>query len=126
MSLVSDYTGFIRPRIDRAISEAMYAWVEPFKGTIDTVSGELNGSSSRPMLFGHGVYEDTIGSNFVIITNITPMQGTDYGIAEVVFVEEGMSNYHMPGPRPFMEKAGQEFAGGEGEHILQAYLDTVT
>ena len=125
MALVDDYIGVIRPKIDRAISDAMYAWVQPFKDTIDKVSGEFGGSYSRPLLFGHGTYEDEVGSNYVTITNITPMQGTDYGVPEVVFVEEGLSNYHMPGPRPFMERAGQEFADGEGTSILQTYLDAI-
>lgn len=125
MSLVSDYLGFVRPRIDAAISQAMQAWVEPFKSTIDDVSGRYDGPSSRPMLFGHGSYEEEVGSNYVTITNVTPMQGMDYGVPEVVFVEGGFPNYHMPGPRPFMEEAGQEFAGGPGESILQSYLDAI-
>lgn len=125
MSLVSDYIGFVRPRIDAAISQAMQAWVEPFKSTIDDVSGRYDGPSSRPMLFGHGSYEEEVGSNYVTITNVTPMQGMDYGVPEVVFVEGGFPNYHMPGPRPFMEEAGQEFADGPGESILQSYLDAI-
>ena len=125
MSLVGDYLTEIRPKIDGAISVAMYAWVEPFKKTIDLVASEFDGPSSRPLLFGEGVYTETIGNNFVTITNITPMQGTDYGVAEVVFVENGMANYNMPGPRPFMEKAGQQFAEGSGSRILQAFLDAI-
>lgn len=125
MSLLSDYMSIVRPKIDLAISNAMYAWVGPFKSTIDSVSGQLSGSSSRPMLFGHGSYKDAVGSNYVQITNVTPMQGTDYGVPEVVFVEDGMTNYHMPGPRPFMERAGTEFAEGEGSSILQSYLDAI-
>lgn len=125
MSLVTDYLTDIRPKIDAAISVAMYAWVEPFKKHIDVVASEFNGPRSRPMLFGNGKYTENIGSNYVTINNITPMQGTDYGVAEVVFVENGMANYNMPGPRPFMERAGQEFADGSGSQILQAYLDTL-
>ena len=54
------------------------------------------------------------------------MQGTDYGVPEVVFVEEGLPNYNMPGPRPFMEDAGQLFADGEGTTILQRNLDMIS
>lgn len=125
MSLLSDYTSIIRPKIDSAISDAMYAWVDPFKETINEVSGEYDGPSSRPMLFGDGEYSEEVGSDYVSITNITPMQGTDYGVPEVVFVEEGLANYNMPGARPFMEAAGAKFADGEGSTILQQYLDSI-
>ena len=123
MSLVSDYVGSVRPRIDSAISVAMYMWVDPFKATIDLVSAEYDGPRSRPMLFGEGTYEEEIGSNYVTITNVTPMQGTDYGIPEVAFVEYGLANYNMPGPRTFMERAGKQFAEGAGTRILQSCLD---
>ena len=126
MSLYSDYKLLIKPKIDLAISSAMYAWIDPFKQTINEVSGRISGAYSRPMLFGNGEYTvEEIGENYVSITNITPMQGTDYGVPEVVFVEEGFDNYHMPGPRPFMEEAGQTFADGEGTSILQEYLDSI-
>lgn len=125
MSLVSDYVGFVRPKIDAAVSAAMYMWVDPFKSTIDLVSAEFDGPRSRPMLFGEGSYEEEVGSNYVTITNVTPLQGTDYGIPEVVFVEAGMANYNMPGPRPFMEKAGKQFAEGAGTRILQSCLDVL-
>lgn len=125
MSLVTDYLTDIRPKIDIAISVAMYAWVPAFKATIDLVSSEFDGTKSRPLLFGAGTYKETVGSNYVSIANLTPMQGTDYGIAEVVFVEGGLGNYNMPGPRPFMEKAGQQFADGSGSSILQGFLDSM-
>ena len=123
MGLLVDYVGIIRPRIDTAISYAMYAFEEPLKEQIDLTSGEYDGPMSRRELFGGGTYEANIGEDAISITNITEMQGTNYGVPEVVFVEEGFSNYHMPGPRPFMEEAGKIFAEGEGEHILQTYLD---
>jgi hypothetical protein len=126
MSLVTDFTSIIRPKIKLAISSAMYAWIDPLKETINEVSGGISGEYSRPMLFGDGEYTvEDIGEDYVSIRNITPMQGTDYGIPEVVFVEEGYENYHMPGPRPFMEEAGQTFADGEGSRILQEYLDAI-
>ena len=126
MSLASDYTSIIKPKIKLAISSAMYAWIDPLKETINEVSVGFSGDYSRPMLFGDGEYTvENIGEDYVSITNITPMQGTDYGVPEVVFVEEGYENYHMPGPRPFMEEAGQTFAEGEGTRILQEYLDSI-
>ena len=125
MSLLSDYQTIVRVKIDNAISNAMYEWVEPLKETINEVSGAISGEYSRPMLFGDGEYSENVGADFVAIPNETPMQGTDYGVPEVVFVEEGFENYHMPGPRPFMEEAGQKFAEGEGERILQSYLDAI-
>lgn len=124
MGLLIDYASLIRPKIDMAISDAMYAWVQPFKDQIDKQSGEYDGGSSRPLLFGHGSYTETITNDSVTIMNITPMQGTWYGVLEVDFVEQGLDNYHMPGARPFMEDAGKAFAEGEGEHILQTYLDS--
>lgn len=126
MSLLSDYWSIVRPKIDHAISEAMFDWVGPLEDKIDAVSGEFSGGSSRPLLFGHGRYDDEIGGTYVTVTNITPLQGTDYGVPEVVFVEGGYANYHQPGPRPFMEKAGEEFAAGEGESILQGHLDAIS
>lgn len=125
MSLLSDYTSIVRPKIDNAIADAMSAWVDPFKKTINEVSGEYDGPRSMRMLFGNGEYSEEVGSDYVSITNITPMQGTDYGVPEVVFVEEGFSNYNMPGPRPFMEEAGAKFAEGEGLRILQEHLDSI-
>lgn len=117
--------GIIKAQIEEAVQEAMYAWVTPFEHTIDEVSGEFGGSCSRPLLFGSGVYSDFVGADFVIIENETPMQGTNYGVPEVIFVENGLSNYHMPSARPFMEEAGEKFANGEGESILQGKLDAI-
>ena len=125
MGLLSDYTSLIRPKIDNAISNAMYAFEDPLKDQINLTSGEYDGPSSRRELFGGGTYEAEVGSDYISVTNITEMQGTDYGVPEVVFVEEGFANYRMPYPRPFMEEAGKIFAEGEGEHILQTYLDTI-
>lgn len=115
----------IKAQIKEAVRESMYAWVDPFKNKIDEVSGRYSGAYSRPLLFGNGVYEPTIGDDFVEILNDTPMQGTDKGVPEVDFVEQGMTNYHMPEARPFMEDAGEEFADGEGSSILQSYLDAI-
>ena len=128
MSVFTDYMTLIRPRIDAAIESAMYAWVEPFKTTINDVSGALPSQGyERPALLGDGDYDDDVGSNYVTITNVTVMQGSDYGVPEVDFVEQGLPNYNMYniGPRPFMETAGQEFADGEGSRILQQYLDAI-
>lgn len=113
----------VKEQINQAVQHAMFAWVEPFKETIDDVSGEISGAYSRPMLFGAGVYNEEIGADYVSITNETPMQGMNYGVAEVDFVEGGFSNYHMPYPRPFMESAGEKFSKGKGESILQGFLD---
>lgn len=126
MSLVDDYYAEIKPRINQVIADTMYEWVDPLKDEINNVSRAVkNLGKSRPMLFGDGVYEDTVGYDYVEIHNNTPMQGKDYGVPEVVFVEEGFPNYDMPGPRPFMEEAGQKFADGEGSRILQANLDRI-
>ena len=116
----------VRPQIDNAIASAMYEWVDPFEKTINKVAEELpNEGRMRPELLGDGTYEDEVGSNYVTITNITQMQGTDYGIPEVDFVEEGLENYNMPYARPFMEDAGKEFAEGEGSSILQRHLNSL-
>ena len=125
MSLVSDYISLVRPKIDSQIASAMYAWVQPLQETIDQVSGEYDGTSSRPLLFGHGSYTEAVTNDSVTVMNVTPMQGTWYDVMEVDFVEQGLANYNMPGPRPFMEEAGKRFAEGEGSHILQSYLDDI-
>lgn len=114
----------VKEQIKQAVQHAMYAWVNPFEDTIDDVSSELAGSYSRPMLLGAGVYNAEIGADYVSITNETPMQGMNYGVAEVDFVEGGYPNYHQPGPRPFMEKSASIFADGKGTSILQGFLDS--
>ena len=127
MSLVTDFTSIIRPKIKLAISSAMYAWIDPLEKTINEVSASLqNEGYTRPALLGDGEYTvEDIGEDYLRITNITEMQGKNYGVPEVDFVEGGYSNYHMPYPRPFMEEAGQTFADGEGSRILQEYLDAI-
>ena len=47
--------------------------------------------------------------NSVTLTNVTRMQGTDYGVPEAEFVQEGYENYNQPGPREFMHKALHEY-----------------
>lgn len=49
------------------------------------------------------------GGLSVEIKNVTPMQGTDYGVSEVNFVEAGLANYNQPYARPFMEEAKNEY-----------------
>lgn len=123
MSLVSDYFSEVKPAMENAVASAMYQMVEPLKQKIDEISGEYDGEHSRPRLFGHGDYTDTITNDSITIMNVTPMQGTWYNVLEADFVEEGLANYNMPEPRPFMERAGEEFVNGEGSAILQQYLD---
>ena len=125
MSLVEDYYFEIKPRINQIIANTMYEWVDPLKETINKVSGRIKGDYSRPRLFGDGTYQETVGYDYVEINNNTRMQGSDYGVPEVVFVEEGFANYNMPGPRPFMEEAGQEFADGKGSELLQDNLNKI-
>ena len=123
MGLADDFKTEIMPRINTAISYAMYAFEQPLKEQINLTSGNYDGPRSRRTLFGGGTYEAQILGDSILITNITPMQGTNQGIPEVDFVEQGLDTYHMPYPRPFMEEAATIFAKGEGEHILQTYLD---
>ena len=52
--------------------------------------------------------------------------GTDYGVPEVVFVEEGYPEYNMPGPRPFMEKARNQYVdSGKPEQIIQNAINAM-
>lgn len=124
MSLVSDFDDIVLYRIYPALESAMPQAAQELKETIDEVAKNFSGPRSRPLLFGHGVYYTYNSATSATVVNITPMQGTDYGVPEVVFVEEGMSNYHMPGPREFMEPGRDKFvSSGRFEAIIQGALD---
>lgn len=122
-SLVVDFEGIMIERVYPAIANAMPKIGEELEKAIDNYSSDFDGPRTRPLLFGHGKYEMNCGADFVTITNITPMQGKNYGIPEVVFVEEGLESYHMPYPRPFMEPARDDFvASGKPDAIIQIEL----
>lgn len=124
MGLVSDLEEIILYRVYPAIESAMPEVGAGLQSEIDDVSGEISGSSSRPMLFGHGNYYQWNDALSVTVMNVTPMQGTDYGTPEVEFVEGGYPEYHMPGPRPFMEKARDQYVdSGKPDQIIQNALN---
>ena len=61
-------------------------------------------------------------SYYLRITNNAVTQ-RPAGDDESDIVEKGYSNYKQPGPRPFMQKALEEFVGsGEAETILKSVL----
>ena len=44
----------------------------------------------------------------LIVEDVAPLQGTDYGIALSDVVEHGLGNYRQPGPRPFLNRSETE------------------
>lgn len=124
MSLVEEFRMIMLDRVYPAIESAMPAVGDGLKRAIDEYSSNFDGPRSRPMLFGHGEYFMINDALSVTVINITPMQGTNQGTPEVEFVEEGYETYNMPGPRPFMEPARDEYvASGEPDMIIQAAID---
>lgn len=124
MSLLSEFEDIILYRVWPAIESAMPLIGEELKTAINEYSAGLEGPRSRPKLFGDGTYSVFYDASSVTVWNRTQMQGTDYGIPEVDFVEAGLEEYNMPGPRPFMEPARDEYvASGKPDQIIQAALD---
>ena len=118
MSLLAEYETIILDRVYRAIESAMPQVGQELKEAIDEKASGIDGPYSRPALFGNGTYSIFHDALSVTVWNRTQMQGTD-------FVEEGYSEYNMPGPRPFMEPARDEFvASGRPDAIIQQAINS--
>ena len=125
MSLLYEYETIILDRVYNAIESAMPQVGQELKEAIDEKASGIDGPYSRPALFGNGTYSIFNDALSVTVWNRTQMQGTDYGVPEVEFVEEGYSEYNMPGPRPFMEPARDEFVeSGRPDAIIQQAIDS--
>lgn len=125
MSLLADFETIILDGVYIAISNAMPQVGQELKEAIDEKASGIDGPYSRPALFGRGTYSVFNDALSATVWNRTQMQGTDYGIPEVEFVEEGYPEYNMPGPRPFMEPARDEFvASGRPEAIIQEAINS--
>lgn len=127
MGLAEDYL-LIRESVISVIETgALEAIGEELKQEIDEYARDtyLGGASnSRPKLFGNGDYTIFHDALSVTVWNRTVMQGTDYGTPEVDFVEGGYPEYNMPGPRPFMEKARDQYVdSGRADNIIQGVLN---
>lgn len=123
MSLLSEYEDIILYRVWPTIESAMPIVGEELKTAINEYSAGFDGPSSRPKLFGDGTYSVICSASSVTVWNRTQMQGTDYGVPEVDFVEGGYESYNMPGPRPFMEPARDEYvASGKPDAVIQSAL----
>ena len=110
-------------RVYPAIESAMPQVGEELKEAINDKAAGYTGPRSRPALFGNGTYFISPSRLSVTVINETRMQGTDYGVPEVDFVEMGLENYNMPGPRPFMEPARDEYVeSGRPDAIIQSAL----
>ena len=125
MSLLAEYETIILDRVYNAIESAMPQVGQELKEAIDEKASGIDGPYSRPALFGNGTYSIFHDALSVTVWNRTQMQGTDFGTPEVEFVEEGYSEYNMPGPRPFMEPARDEFVeSGRPDAIIQQAIDS--
>lgn len=127
MGLIADYMAIREDVISVIETGALEAIGEELKQEIDEYARDtyLGGASeSRPMLFGNGSYTVFHDALSVTVWNRTPMQGTDFGTPEVDFVEEGLAEYNMPKPRPFMEKARDQYVdSGRADNVIQGVLD---
>lgn len=127
MSLITDYMTIRENVISVIETGAMEAIGEELKLEIDEYARDTYYGSadySRPKLFGNGDYTIFHDALSVTVWNRTRMQGTDYGIPEVEFVEEGYPEYNMPGPRPFMEKARDQYVdSGRADQVIQGVLN---
>ena len=80
-------------------------------------------ATRRGEIAGKENFSEEYGDDYVSVTNITEMQGTDYGVPEVDFVEQGLTAYQQPYPREFMEKALIEYlTSGKADATLQGFL----
>lgn len=124
MSLVAEYLGVIKPRMEDAISNGMVRVADGLQDNIekfaqDKVYNAYGGSSRRGRIGGRENLEVSIDTREITVTNRTPMQGTNYGVSETDFVEVGLSNYNQPFPRPFMEPARDDFVdSGKADAIM--------
>ena len=127
MSCVSQYEGEILPSLGAAISDAVATrMTDGLKNAIQQKAKDVVYSSASgyargilgtlPYLFA------TAAGYGVTVTSFAPMQGTNYGVSETSFVETGMANYHMPGPRPFMDEGRDEYANGQAKDDLASVL----
>lgn len=126
MGLIEDYLHIREDVISVIETGALDAIGEELKQEINEVARDLYYDSSvesRPKLFGNGDYTIFHDALSVTVWNRTRMQGTDYGTPEVEFVEEGYPEYNMPGPRPFMEKARDQYVeSGRADNVIQGVL----
>ncbi len=127
MELIADYMAIREDVISVIETGAMEAIGEELKQEINEYARDTyfdSATQSRPKLFGNGDYMIFHDALSVTVWNRTRMQGTDYGTPEVDFVELGLPEYNMPGPRPFMEKARDQYVGsGRADNVIQGVLD---
>ena len=131
MSILGEYTP-IKQEILSAVAEALPQLALELEKEVQKTAEEVvysYGASEEAMAtrrydLGESFnFEEYYGDDYVSITNITEMQGTDYGVSEVDFVEQGLSEYRQPYPREFMEKALIEYiTSGDADATLQSVL----
>ena len=126
MGLLEDYRVILGGVISVIETGAMEAIGEELKNEINETAEDMyfaDADQSRPKLFGDGDYTIFHDALSVTVWNRTRMQGTDYGTPEVDFVEGGYPEYNMPGPRPFMEKARDQYVeSGRPDQVIQGVL----
>lgn len=117
LSAVADALPMLAMELESEVATAAEKYVYSYPATeaaMATRRGELGEIYN---------FLEEYGEDYVSVTNITEMQGTDYGVQEVDFVEQGLSNYKQPYPREFMEKALEEYIGsGKADATLRSVL----
>lgn len=127
MSALSQYYGEILPSLGIAISDAVATVMQQnLKQKIEQMAKENVYSSAsgyaRGILGTQPFLFSTAAGFSLAVTSNAPMQGTNYGVSETTFVEQGMGNYHMPFARPFMDQARDEYVDGQAHSDLAAVL----
>ena len=127
MSFVGEYVG-IKQELSSAISDALHDMAREILPELKKQAESIvytYQASERAMETRRGTIADEenfqieFGENFVSLTNIAEMQGADYGTPEIQFVEDGLGSYRQPYPRPFMEKARDEYIdSGKADQTL--------
>lgn len=121
MSLLKHYKA-MTARLDAAIDNALEQEVaetvkdiilEQAESTVYSYTASLRAMASRRRENGGlGSREHlnayTEPGHVLIVEDVAPLQGEDYGIALSDVVEQGLKSYKQPRPRPFLNNAETE------------------
>lgn len=127
MSFLGDYASIkqqLFSAVSSALSDMAQEVLDELKKTAETVvysyeATEQAMETRRGTIADKPQFEIEYGEDYVTIKNVAKMQGTDYGVPEIEFVEEGYESYRQPGPRAFMEKTRDEYiSSGKADRRL--------
>jgi len=112
-----EYQQTIRPVLESAVIDALSKEVKEAALTVLKKSATERIYDAYSPKYSHRrydintddeVYETITTGNQLTITAIPPLQGTDYGVALSDVISDGLTNYNMPSPRPWMDEGIEE------------------